>query len=40
MVSNVVDCRPEEVFIGMSVEVVYEDFEDYTLPKFRPVKSN
>ena len=37
MVSNVVNCRPEEVFIGMAVEVVYEDFEDYTLPKFRPV---
>lgn len=40
MVSNVVDCRPEEVFIGMPVEVLYEDFEDYTLPKFRPVKSS
>ena len=40
MVSNVVNCRPEEVFIGMPVEVVYEDFEDYTLPKFRPVKSS
>ena len=24
--------------IGMPVEVVYEDNEDYTLPKFRPVK--
>ncbi|MBI2227628.1 MAG: DNA-binding protein, partial [Deltaproteobacteria bacterium] len=29
-------CPPEAVKIGMPVEVVYEDFEDYTLPKFRP----
>lgn len=39
MVSNVVNCRPEEVFIGMPVEVVYEDFGEYTLPKFRPLRS-
>lgn len=38
MVSNVVECAPEKVEAGMRVEVVYEDHEDYTLPKFRPVK--
>jgi hypothetical protein len=39
MVSNVVGCRPEEVTIGMPVEVVYEDMGDYVLPKFRPASS-
>jgi len=39
IVSNVVDCPPDEVRIGMAVEVVYEDLPEYTLPKFRPVKS-
>jgi uncharacterized OB-fold protein len=38
-VSNVVDCPPDDVRIGMAVEVVFEDLADYTLPKFRPVKS-
>ncbi len=37
MVSNVIDCKVEEVYTGMPVEVVYEDVGDYTLPKFRPV---
>lgn len=35
MISNVVDCPPEAVKIGMPVAVIYEDFEEYTLPKFR-----
>ncbi|MBI4283169.1 MAG: Zn-ribbon domain-containing OB-fold protein [Chloroflexi bacterium] len=38
MVSNVIDCEPEKVYVGMTVEVVYEDVGDYTLPKFRPVE--
>ena len=38
LVTNVVDCPPEEVKIGMAVEVVFEDLPDYTLPKFQPVK--
>ena len=37
LISNVIDCPPEKVTIGMAVEVVYEDHEDFTLPKFRPV---
>ena len=38
LISNVIDCPPNQVKIGMPVEVVYEDNEGYTLPKFRPGK--
>lgn len=38
LVSNIVDIKPEEVSIGMPVEVVFEDIaEGLTLPKFRKV---
>ena len=40
MMSNVVDCKPDEVYVNMAVEVVYEDLADYTLPKFRPANKN
>lgn len=37
MVSNVVDCHPEEVAVGMAVEVVWEDMSpQLSLPRFRP----
>ncbi|MBN2239864.1 MAG: Zn-ribbon domain-containing OB-fold protein [Dehalococcoidales bacterium] len=37
--SNIIECDPDEVYIDMPVEVVYEDVNDkITLPKFRPVK--
>ncbi|MFC1815382.1 Zn-ribbon domain-containing OB-fold protein [Thermodesulfobacteriota bacterium] len=37
--SNVIDCDPDEVKIGMPVEVVFEDITDeFTLPKFRLVR--
>ena len=37
MMSNVVGCPPEEVRIGMPVEVIFEDVsEEIALPKFRP----
>jgi len=37
--SNIIGCDPSEVTIGMPVEVVFEDItEEYTLPKFQPVK--
>ena len=37
MMTNVVGCPPEEVRIGMPVEVVFEDVTpEVTLPKFRP----
>jgi uncharacterized OB-fold protein len=36
--SNVVDCPPDEVAIGMPVEVTFERMnEEITLPKFRRV---
>lgn len=36
MVSNIVDCGPDEVYIGMPVEVVFDDVtEEVTLPRFR-----
>ncbi|MBI4332644.1 MAG: OB-fold domain-containing protein [Chloroflexi bacterium] len=37
--SNIVGCAPEEVGIGMPVEVTFEDtIQGFTLPKFRPAK--
>ena len=37
MMSNVIDIDPEQVQIGMPVEVTWEDVTDeITLPKFRP----
>jgi uncharacterized protein len=38
MISNVVGCKPEDVKIGMKVELVFEDATDtYSIPKFKPV---
>ena len=37
MMSNVVDCSPDDVRIGLPVEVVFRDLaEGVTLPYFRP----
>ena len=36
LVSNVVGCSPEEVTIGMSVRVRFEDLGELTLPCFEP----
>lgn len=38
LISNVIGCPVDQVKIGMPVEVVYEDNEGYTLPKFRPME--
>jgi hypothetical protein len=38
LLSNVVGCNHDEVKIGMPVEIVYDDREEYTLPQFRPLK--
>jgi uncharacterized OB-fold protein len=39
MLTNLVECRPEQVKIGMPVEVVYEDVTpEVTLAKFRPAR--
>ena len=38
MISHVVGCKPEDVRIGMPVEVVFEDVSpEVSLPKFKPV---
>lgn len=37
IVSNIVDCDPDDLQVGMEVEVVFDAVtEDITLPKFRP----
>lgn len=36
LISNVIDCPVDQVRVGMPVAVVYEDNEEFTLPKFRP----
>ncbi len=37
--TNLVECRNEEIAIGMPVEVVFEPVSDQvTLPKFRPLR--
>jgi uncharacterized OB-fold protein len=39
VVSEVLDCPPEALAIGMAVEVVFADVTpDVTLPKFRPTQ--
>jgi hypothetical protein len=39
LLSNVVECKNEDISVGMPVEVVFVDVdEDVTLPKFRPVR--
>ena len=38
MMTNIVDVDPKDVYIGMEVEVVFDDVTDeVTLPKFKPV---
>jgi uncharacterized OB-fold protein len=38
LVSNLIDCPPERISVGLEVEVVFEDVTDeITLPRFRPV---
>jgi len=37
MLTNIVDCPPDEVRIGMPVEVTFEDVtDDIAIPRFRP----
>jgi uncharacterized OB-fold protein len=39
MMTNIVNCKPEEVKIGMDVKVAFEDItKDITLPKWEPAK--
>ena len=35
--TQVIGCDTKEVYIGMPVEIVFEDItEEFTLPKFKP----
>jgi uncharacterized OB-fold protein len=39
LMSNIIECDVESVEIGMSVEVVFEDWsEEISIPKFRPIQ--
>lgn len=39
LLSNLVQCKNEEIYIGMPVEVIFEDAtEEVTLPKFKPLR--
>jgi len=39
MMTNIIDCKPEDVKIGMPVEVKFTDMgENVVLPKFSPAK--
>lgn len=39
MISNIVDVEPDDLAIGMAVELVWEDMSDeLTIPRFRPAK--
>ncbi len=35
IISNLIDVPPQEVVVGLEVEVVFEDLDDVTLPRFR-----
>lgn len=40
MLTNIVECEPEEVCCELPVQVVFEKLTDeFTLPKFKPVKA-
>lgn len=40
IVANVVECKNEELYMGMPVEVVFDDVTpEVTLPRFRPTRS-
>lgn len=39
MVSEFLHCRPDEPYIGMPVEVEFEEHHGMRLPKFRPAKN-
>lgn len=37
MMSNIIQCEPKDVVIGMEVEVIFEDWsEKVSIPKFQP----
>jgi len=39
LISNVIGCEPEDVEIGMAVEVTFRSAGDFELPCFMPAKA-
>jgi uncharacterized OB-fold protein len=39
VMSNIVECRNEDLRVGMAVEVTFEDRDGHTVPQFRPAKA-
>lgn len=39
LATNIVNCRPEDVTIGMEVQVLFEKHDDIFIPVFEPSKS-
>ncbi|MQG20528.1 MAG: Zn-ribbon domain-containing OB-fold protein [SAR202 cluster bacterium] len=39
VMTNIIDCDPKDVSVGMPVEVTWERAEELAIPKFRPQKS-
>jgi uncharacterized OB-fold protein len=39
LMTNIVDVAPDDMHIGMPVEVVFEDHPPVYLPVFRPIAS-
>ena len=39
MIANIVDCENEALFVGMPVEVTFEERDGHTLPQFKPAAS-
>ncbi len=37
MMTRIVECKPEDISIGMDVEVTFEEVEGFALPYFKPV---
>ena len=38
LLGNVLDCAPDEIVIGMPVQVTWEDVGDVTLPQWTPMR--
>lgn len=39
IMSRIVECDPEDIKIGMKVEVVFYERDEYMLPYFRPIRT-
>jgi hypothetical protein len=39
LMTNIVNCENTDIYVGMPVEVIFDDLnEKVSLPKFKPVK--